>query len=173
MYIRKLCRATAFAPISALRASRTLRRATGRKMSRSLASAAALALALGLPSVGVAQSGNFGLELNSVQDMSGACRVTFVATNNTGVGLTAASYEVVIWDGLGNIPGDGFLVLEFGRMPVGKTKVLQFDLPNRACSDISRILINDLAECSSLAGEHEFCLTGLVANSRSTIQFGK
>lgn len=134
----------------------------------------ALVAALGgLPTAGLAQSGNFGLELNSVQDVDNACRVTFVATNNTGVGLTEAAYEVVIWDGAGNIPLDGFLVFGFGRMPVGKTKVVQFDLPNRPCTNVSRILINDLAACTSLAGEHEFCLTGLIANSRSTVHFGK
>lgn len=126
-----------------------------------------------IPAAGHAQSGNFGLELNSVQDVESTCRVTFVATNNTGIGLTEASYEVVVWDSLGGIPNDGFLVFEFGRMPVGKTKVVQFDLPNRPCNDVSRILINDLAACKSPAGDHDFCLTGLVANSRSTIQFGK
>lgn len=133
---------------------------------------AACAVAV-LPMPVSAQSGNFGLELNSVRDVEEACRLTFVATNNTGVGLVAASYEVVLWDGLGNIPDDGFLVFEFGRMPVGKTKVVQFDLSGWSCNNISRVLINDQTECRSPSGDHDFCLTGLVANSRSTIRFGK
>lgn len=134
---------------------------------------ASLACVLALPGPGLAQSGNFGLELNSTQDADGACRVTFVATNNTGVDLTAVSYEVVVWDALGNIPDNGFLVFEFGQMPVGKTKVVQFDIPQRGCLDISRILINDQTACRSAVGDHDFCVANLVANSRSTVRFGK
>lgn len=134
---------------------------------------ALLGLTLISPAPVAAQSGNLGLELNSMQDVDGICRATFVATNNTGIGLAALSYEVAIWDRFGTIPLDGLLVFDFGQMPVGKTKVVQFDLPDRTCGDISRVLINDTVECRSAEAEHDFCLTALIANSRGTMPFGQ
>lgn len=117
-----------------------------------------------------AQSGNFVLELNNASDVDGSCRLTYVATNNTGVGLEKTSYEVAIFDGEGRV--SNLLVLEFGQLPIAKTKVVQFDLKGSPCSKISRIVVNNLAECESADGTHDFCLTALITSSRTDIQFG-
>ncbi|MEM1363886.1 MAG: hypothetical protein AAGF94_19680 [Pseudomonadota bacterium] len=111
------------------------------------------------------------LELNNSAEIEGACRLTFVATNETGVALEGLSYEIVLYDPDGIVPDDGFLLFEFGRMPEGKTKVVQFVLENRDCGSISRVLVNDVAECRSAAGSHEFCLDGLSVSSRNAIEF--
>lgn len=117
-----------------------------------------------------AQSGNFVLELNNASDVDESCRLTYVATNNTGVGLTNTSYEVAIFDGEGRV--SNLLVLEFGQLPIAKTKVVQFDLKGSACGNISRIVVNNLAECDSAEGSHNFCLSALITSSRTDIQFG-
>lgn len=132
--------------------------------------AAALSTATILTGAAMAQSGNFALELNNASDTSNGCRLTYVATNNTGTALTETSYEVAIFDGEGRV--SRLLVLEFGALPLGKTKVVQFDLAEQACSDISRIIVNNIADCKSADGDHDFCITGLVTNSRNDIQFG-
>lgn len=136
-----------------------------------------LILALGLVTSGtapmVAQEGTaqLALELNNATDVEGACRLTYVATNETGVALEGLSYEIVLYDTDGIVPDDGFLLFEFGQMPEGKTKVVQFILEDRTCAGISRILVNDVAECRSQAGEHDFCLEGLSVTSRNEIAF--
>ena len=117
-----------------------------------------------------AQSGNFVLELNNASDVEDSCRLTYVATNNTGIGLTKTSYEVAIFDSEGRV--SNLLVLEFGQLPIAKTKVVQFDLKGSACGNISRIVVNNLAECDSADGSHDFCLSALITSSRTQIQFG-
>jgi len=117
-----------------------------------------------------AQSGNFVLELNNATETDDSCRLTYVATNSTGIALIKTSYEVAIFDSEGKVAN--LLVLEFGALPIAKTKVVQFDLKGTPCSNISRIVVNNLAECESADGSHDFCLTALITSSRTDIQFG-
>ena len=117
-----------------------------------------------------AQSGNFVLELNNAAEADDSCRLTYVATNNTGVSLTKTSYEVAIFDAEGRV--SNLLVLEFGQLPIAKTKVVQFDLKGSPCAQISRIVVNNLAECESGDGTHDFCLSALITSSRTDIEFG-
>lgn len=123
------------------------------------------------PGAALAQSGNFGLELNNAVDGDdGSCRLVYVATNNTGVGLSKTAYEVAVFDGEGVV--SQLLVLEFGALPVGKTKVVQFELPGQNCSNISKIIVNSLADCESEGGKKlDFCMKGLITNSRNVIEF--
>lgn len=124
-----------------------------------------------MPQTVLAQNGNFELELNATEDVGVGCRVIYVATNNTGVALDRTSYEVVIFDDAGQVSET--LVLEFGQLPLNKTRVVQFDLASQACGDISRILVNNAVDCVSASGKLDVCMTSLIASSRSqTIRFG-
>lgn len=119
----------------------------------------------------MAESGNFELELNTAADVGEACRLTFVATNNTGIDLTKTGYEVAAFDGTGVV--SAILVLEFGSLPQSKTRVVQFDLPNMKCSNISRLLVNGQDSCESADGTHDVCMKALSASSRiEAIPFG-
>lgn len=117
-----------------------------------------------------AEEGKFNLELNSARDIEGGCRLTYVAMNNIGVDLTKASYEVAIFDK--DSVFSRLLILEFGNLPKGKTKVVQFDLAEKPCADISRLLVNSVAECISVDGPYDQCLSGLATTTRADIQFG-
>ncbi|WP_298262203.1 hypothetical protein [uncultured Litoreibacter sp.] len=131
---------------------------------------AATAAALAFATPALAQSGNFALELNNATDIGDGCQLTYVATNNTGIALVETAYQVALFDE--NSLVTGTLVLEFGALPVGKTKVVQFNLAGKKCATISRILINDVSACKSADGTHDFCMTGLITNSRGDIQLG-
>ncbi len=115
---------------------------------------------------------SFSLDLNNVADTEqGGCRLTYVAANGTGQALNAVSYQVAVFDAQGIVTD--LVVLEFGALIEGKTKVVQFDLGGRGCADISRITVNEVAECTLSDGTvGDFCLTGLETASRSAIQFG-
>lgn len=132
--------------------------------------ALALSQVFATASVVSAQSGNFVLELNNATDVDGSCRLTYVATNNTGIALTKTSYEVAIFDSQGQV--NNLLVLEFGALPIAKTKVVQFDLKSTPCENISRIVVNNLAECEAADGSHDFCLSSLITSSKTKIKFG-
>lgn len=117
-----------------------------------------------------AQTGNVELELNTAQDISGGCRLTYVATNATPVGLEKVSYEVAVFNLEGIVTR--LLVLEFGWLPSGKTRVVQFDLPDQACASISRISVNGAVECASGQGEQTVCRDNALLSTRvRTIQF--
>ena len=117
-----------------------------------------------------AQGGNFGLELNNAREVGEGCRLTYVATNNTGVELDKTSYEVAVFDKDGVV--SRLLILEFGNLQNGKTKVVQFDLADKPCADISRLLVNSVAECVATDGSTPNCMEGLVTSSRGEIDFG-
>ena len=117
-----------------------------------------------------AQSGNFLLELNTANNVGDNCRLTFVATNNTGQEISKTSYEVAMFDAESKVTG--LLVLEFGALPSDKTKVVQFDLEETDCSDVSRIVVNDVAECEAENGPSDNCMSALITSARTEIRFG-
>jgi hypothetical protein len=112
------------------------------------------------------------LELNGAAEVTtGGCRLTYVATNGSDVPMGQMSYEVAVFNTEGIV--SRILVLEFGALTVGKTKVVQFDLPDQSCGDIAKIVVNDVAACTLEDGSAgDFCLSGLTTTSRAPIQFG-
>lgn len=113
----------------------------------------------------------FTLELNGAAETdTGSCRLTYVASNQTGTELQRTAYEVAVFDADGAVTR--LLVLEFGNLIDGKTKVLQFDLSGTPCPAISRIIVNDAAACAVDGAESGVCMQALTASSRTAIQFG-
>lgn len=130
----------------------------------------ALSGVFALPQAAAAQTGNVELELNTAQDINQGCRLTYVATNATPTGLEKVSYEVAVFDLDGLVKR--LLVLEFGWLPSGKTRVVQFDLPDQTCASISRISVNGAVECASANGEQTVCRDNALLSTRvRTIQF--
>ena len=136
----------------------------------SFLSVLALTVVLAWTSTASAQEKKFLLELNSASDSGSGCRVSFVAFNGTGQALEKTSYEVVVFDSQGLVAD--FLILDFGRLPVNKTRVVLFDLNKHACGTISRLLINGAVECETATGPSELCLDSLTTTARTQIEFG-
>ncbi len=113
--------------------------------------------------------GRLSLELNNAVNDAGLCRLSYVAVNGTGQPLETVSYDVVVFDTNGQV--SQFLVLQFGQLPAGKTKVVQFDLADQPCAGISRILVNDVAECETSQGSAAICMDALEPSSRTAITF--
>ncbi len=116
---------------------------------------------------------SFQLELNAAAETTqGSCRLTYVVTNQSDIALDRTAYEVAVFDSNGVV--NRLLVLEFGSLISGKTKILQFDLSETPCGSISRIVVNDVAGCTRAdSGEaSDLCMSGLTTSSRTAIQFG-
>ena len=127
--------------------------------------------ALGLTGAAHGQTGNFELELNAAVEVGEGCQLTFVASNNTGVALTKASYEVAVFDSEGLV--SSLFVFEFGELPMNKTRVVLFELPELKCEKVSRMLVNRQDECESADGPQDICMKALNTSSRiATIPFG-
>lgn len=130
---------------------------------------AALALGLGAAPA-LAQGSGLQLELNAMEPTGGGCRLTFVANNATTQPLLQLSYDVVVFDAVGTVSDR--LILEFGRLQAGRTRVVQFQL-ERECTQISRLLLNEAQDCTVDGGmRSEMCIDALVAQSRAGAQFG-
>ena len=132
--------------------------------------AGVLGLPLAAAPVMAQDTTNFGLELNNARAAGEGCRLTYVANNNTGTDLETTSYEVAVFDQESVV--SRLLILEFGELQDGKTKVVQFDLADMGCEEISRLLVNSVSECTAEGGAEADCLDGLVTSSRAEIQFG-
>jgi len=118
----------------------------------------------------LAQEKAISIELNDASNADTACRLVFVAINNSGVLLEKTSYDFVTFDTAGKVGRS--ITFHFGRLPVGKTKVVQFDLPGQACESISRLLVNDIAECTVDGKASDICIDALTTSTRSKIEFG-
>lgn len=120
-------------------------------------------------------AGRIVLELNNVTDTDdGACRMTFVALNNSETTLAGTGWQVGVFDAQGIVRS--ILSLEFGALPISKTKIVLFDLPGRGCADISRVVVNDVTLCQPEVAAAEtpdpICLEALTTRSRTEIDFG-
>ncbi|MBP0484984.1 hypothetical protein J5474_21125 [Sagittula sp. M10.9X] len=117
--------------------------------------------------------GRFGIELNNASETEGGnCRLTYVAENHSGHALDQTEYQVAVFDAEGIV--SRLLVLKFGKLIDGKTRILQFELPGTPCSGISRIVINDNSACidAETGKETDICMSALDATSRTDIRFG-
>ncbi|MDO5641737.1 MAG: hypothetical protein Q4G26_05030 [Paracoccus sp. (in: a-proteobacteria)] len=134
--------------------------------------AAALTPALPEPASPPAQ-GMMQIELNRASDSEpGHCNLIMIATNQTGKALRRAAWQVAVFD------QDGLVrvlpVLDFGPLIIGKNKIGVFAMSGGGCDTISRIIVNDVAECTGEDGADlsDICLQSLETNSRSDIEFG-
>ena len=58
-------------------------------------------------------------------------------------------------------------VLDFGSLPQGRTRVMQFDLADQPCEGLSRISVNDAVDCQSAEGSLEICRQKQAPTSRA------
>jgi hypothetical protein len=105
------------------------------------------------------------LDLNALEQVGPACRLVFVATNNTGLPISEMSLETVLFNSAGTV--DRFALFDFQALPQGKTRVRQFDLPDSRCGDIGRVLINGVVSCKGETLKGNECMDRLELKSSS------
>lgn len=133
----------------------------------------AILLASALPAAALAQSDEdaperLHLELNTLQDTGEACRLTFLARNETGETIEKAVFETVIFDGAGGVVT--LSLFDFRDLPSGRPRVRQFDLPNLSCATIGQALVNGASSCLVGGAESEVCDAALSLGSRLDVE---
>lgn len=117
-----------------------------------------LALAFGLALAGpsAAEEGRLTVELNKVEEAeAGGCRAFFLFRNRTAVTLDAFEMSLAILDTEGVI--DRLLSIDAAPLPVGRTTLKLFEIPETGCASISEILMHDIPACRTAAGANEDC----------------
>jgi len=133
----------------------------------------AVLFAAAVPAVVLAQSGEdtpsgLILELNAVQDVGGACRLTFLARNETGVAIDQAVFETVIFDKSGGVVS--LSLFDFRDLPADRPRVRQFELAEMACNTVGQALINGANSCIVDGIESKVCDASLSLSSRIAVE---
>lgn len=108
------------------------------------------------------------LELNAIQDIGGACRLTFLARNETNASIEAAVFETVIFDTSGAVTS--LSLFDFRDLPANRPRVRQFDLPGVACNGLGQALINGASTCLVNGAESAVCNEALSLSSRLSVE---
>ena len=117
-----------------------------------------------------AEPGKIGVEFNDLQQADSGCRAVFVLNNGLEKPLDQLTFRVVAFDGKGH--ATLFLSLDVGSLPVGKTRILRFDLGDKvACSDVSRLVLDDVTACSGPEVAAGDCLAAVALSTKAGIPF--
>ncbi len=128
---------------------------------------------LGAPLGASAAGPDLAIELNKVEDRDqNTCVGAFVLRNHMAAALDRFSLDLYVFDTDGIIAQQ--LVLDLAPLRTEKTTVVRFQLLDRACATIGKVLVNDIPSCRSAAtGEDLDCLAGLSVSSRDRIDLTK
>lgn len=135
--------------------------------------ASAALLAGALPVVVLAQSDSpppevLSVELNTVENVGTACRLTFLVNNETGVAIDKAVFETVIFDTSGGVVS--LSLFDFRDLPADRPRVRQFDLPGMDCAAVGRTLINGSNTCVVNGEDSGICHEALSLSSRVNVE---
>lgn len=112
------------------------------------------------------QAGTLTVELNKVEaSESGGCSAFFLFRNTTENSFEGFEMSLAILDTNGVI--DRLLSTDAAPLPVARTTLKLFEIPEIACSDISEILLHDITSCRPQNGEEMDCFPILDLRSKA------
>lgn len=132
---------------------------------KSLTGSVAMAVLVALPAV--AEPGHLLVELNKFEEIeTGGCRAFFLFRNQTDMSFAGFEMSLAILDSDGVI--DRLLAIDAAPLPVARTTLKLFEIPDTACSRISEILLHELTSCQPQNAEEMDCFAILDLNSRTS-----
>ena len=130
---------------------------------------ASIALTVALTTAAQAQA--LRIELNRLDPSGAGCSVYFLLQNETARSFEELSLDLVMFDADGVVASR--MAIEFAPLPADKTALRVFDVPDLACSEMSRILLNDAVGCRDARGVEGGCLEATQTSSRADVGFIK
>lgn len=125
-----------------------------------------------LPMAAQAETGKLQVELNKVEEIDGGgCRAFFLFRNQTGKSFAGFEMSLAILDGQGVI--DRLLSIDASPLPVQRTTLKLFEIPEIACSNISEILLHDVTSCQPQNEDQMDCFPILDLGSKTSAQLVK
>jgi len=126
---------------------------------------AVLAACLGLPAW--ADSGRLLVELNKFEEIdTGGCRAFFLFRNQTDNSFDGFEMSLAILDSNGVI--DRLLSIDAAPLPVARTTLKLFEIPETTCAGISEILLHELTSCRPQNADEIDCFPILDLNSKTS-----
>ncbi len=123
-----------------------------------------MVLALALPAT--AAPGRLTVELNKLEQIDGGgCRAFFLFRNETGKSFEGFEMSLAILDGKGVI--DRLLSIDAAPLPVARTTLKLFEIPDIACTDISEMLLHEVTACRPQNEDEMDCFEILELNSKT------
>ncbi len=122
---------------------------------------------LGLVSTGAsAQSGPLSVELNKFEPGEpNGCQAYFLFRNETGKSFEGFEMSLAILDTNGVI--DRLLSIDAAPLPVQRTTLKLFAIPDIACGDISEIVLHDMPVCKPQNEDNTDCFEFLELGSKT------
>ncbi len=118
-----------------------------------------------------ADKGEISFHLNSTAGVKDACRFNFVFRNGVSISIRDLVLELVVFDD-GDLV-DRFVLVKSGSLPMGKTRVRQFDFAGLACDKVSKLLVNEVKVCEGDGLDPEVCLSRLETKGSKSIRLLK
>ncbi|KQI73293.1 hypothetical protein AN191_03300 [Loktanella sp. 5RATIMAR09] len=115
-----------------------------------------------------AQGAYISIELNAVEPVEDACRISFLVQNGHGYDIGQAVYEAVLFDTQGRV--DRLTLFDFGALPAARSRVRQFVVPELGCASLGRLLINGVETCAGDNLPAGACSEGLALHSRTGVE---
>lgn len=121
---------------------------------------------------GIAQAqsapvGALSIELNAVDTLGESCRLTFLLNNGFDHDVDPLIAETVL------ISDQGQVVLltlfDFGKLPAGRARVRQFQVPDTSCDRLGQVLVNGIDTCRVGGADKGDCDARLDLSSRVRI----
>ncbi|OED49913.1 hypothetical protein [Leisingera sp. S232] len=126
----------------------------------------ALAMLCCLPIAAAADTGPLRVELNKTEEIDGGgCRAFFLFRNQTGKSFEGFEMSLAILDGQGVI--DRLLSIDAAPLPVQRTTLKLFEIPEISCGNISEILLHDVTSCQPQNEDQMDCFPILELGSRA------
>ncbi len=141
---------------------------------KSLTGAALIGLATCLPALAQDTDAGNGLtvELNKFEQIEGGgCRSYFLFRNDTDNSFEGFEMSLAILDGQGVI--DRLLSIDAAPLPVSRTTLKLFEIPEIACTDISEILLHEITSCRPQNGEETDCFPMVTLASKTSASLVK
>ena len=99
-----------------------------------------------IPIVNAQESQNdLELELNLLETNQNSCNMIFVVNNKVSFSLESLVLETVFFDDEGNVTL--LTLFDYGEIPKLSMRVSQFEIPDKKCENIGKILINGIESC--------------------------
>lgn len=114
----------------------------------------------------VAQADGLTVELNKFEEIDGGgCRAYFLFRNQTANSFEGFEMSLAILDSNGVI--DRLLSIDAAPLPVARTTLKLFEIPQTACTNISEILLHELTSCRPQNEDEIDCFPILTLASRT------
>lgn len=112
------------------------------------------------------------VELNKFEEIeTGGCRAYFLFRNQTENSFEGFEMSLAILDSQGVI--DRLLSIDAAPLPVARTTLKLFEIPELACTGISEILLHELSSCKPQNADEMDCFPILTLASKTSAQLVK